>query len=86
MEDLENLIIQYKTKGVIVDANLLLVYIVGLHNPRRLSGFKRTSNFNEASYGFLSEIIGQFKAIITTPNILTEVCNLLGILGEPERS
>jgi hypothetical protein len=86
VEEIQQLIIRNRNRGVIVDANLLLVYVVGHVNPNRLSKFTRTSQFDIQSYELLIELIGNFNPIITTPNILTEVCNLLGNLGEPERS
>ncbi|MGB8701424.1 MAG: hypothetical protein WCD18_18575 [Thermosynechococcaceae cyanobacterium] len=86
MKEIEQLIIKNRNRGVIVDANLLLVYIIGDINPNRLSKFTRTSQFDAQSHELLVELIGNFNPIITTPNILTEVCNLLGNLQEPERS
>ncbi len=86
MEDLQQLIIRNQNRGVIVDANLLLVYIVGCINPSRLAKFTRTRQFDEYSFNLLFELISNFKAVITAPNILTEVCNLLGNLQNPERS
>lgn len=86
MEEIQQVIIRNRNRGVIVDANLLLVYIIGNVNPSRLSRFTRTSQFDEQSYALLVELIGNFNLAITTPNILTEVCNLIGNLQEPERS
>ncbi|MCG9889517.1 MAG: hypothetical protein MH252_00400 [Thermosynechococcaceae cyanobacterium MS004] len=86
MEEIRQIIIRNKNQGVIVDANLLLAHIIGIINPRRLSKFTRTSQFDEQSHKLLVELIGNFNPIITTPNILTEVCNLLGNLQEPERN
>jgi hypothetical protein len=86
VEEIRQVIIRNRNRGIIVDANLLLVYVVGYVNPSRLSKFTRTSQFNEQSYARLVELIGNFNLVVTTPNILTEVCNLLGNLQEPERS
>jgi rRNA-processing protein FCF1 len=86
VEDIQQIIIRNRNRGVIVDANLLLVYIVEDVNPNRLSKFTRTSQFDAQSHELLVELIGNFNPIVTTPNILTEVCNLLGNLKEPERS
>jgi hypothetical protein len=85
VEGILSLINRNKNKGVIVDANLLLVYIVGCINPDRLSKFTRTSQFDKNSFDLLYNLINEFNLIVATPNILTELCNLLGNLQEPER-
>jgi len=77
---------KYKHKGVIVDTNILLLLFVGSVNKKRISQFNRTEKFSPEDYDLLVERISYFSKIVVTPNILTEVNNLINQLGEPERS
>lgn len=81
-----SLLESYKQKGILVDTNILLLYFVGSVNPKRISQFKRTNQFNVDDFERLVQILGYFQKIVTTPNILTEVSNLAGQLTDPERS
>lgn len=76
----------YVQKGVLVDANILLVFLVGTVNQKRILSFKRTNGFTIEDYELLGELFSYLPKIVTTPNILTEVSNLGGSLNEPERS
>lgn len=71
---------------VLVDTNILLLYIVGLLDPKVIPQFKRTKIFTEEDFATLNYVLGKFRAVLTTPNILTEVSNLGGQLTEPLRS
>lgn len=64
-------------KEMIIDANLLLLYIVGSFNIDTIINkrFTKTNGFNKDEYNLLMYIIDKAKKIIVTPNILTEVCN-----------
>jgi hypothetical protein len=70
----------YRREGLLIDSNLLLLLFVGLHDPTRIEKFKRTAQFTVGDFELLVDYIGQFKEVITTPSILTEVSNLLGQL------
>jgi hypothetical protein len=70
------LISKYKNSGLILDTNLLLLVAVGDYDPRRISSFKRTSQFAISDFQLLQRVIVQFSRLCTTPNILTEVDNL----------
>ncbi len=79
---ISGLVEQYKRSGLIVDTNLLLLWFMGLFNPAHISRFKRTQTFTEDDYVLLTDLLKQFKKILTTPHILTEVSNLSAQLGE----
>jgi len=81
-----SLLESYRKKGILVDTNILLLYFVGSVNPKRISQFKRTNQFNVDDFELLIQILGYFQKIVTTPNILTEVSNLIGQLTDPEKS
>jgi hypothetical protein len=67
-------------RALLLDSNLLLLLTVGRHDYRLISGFKRTAAFTLEDFALLMEIVGQFRALVTTPNVLTEVSNLAGQL------
>ena len=82
MSQLDYFVSKYNNKCVILDTNILLVYLVGCIDLRLISSFKRTSSrFCEDDFEVLNQIFSKFKKFITTPNILTEVSNLGGQLG-----
>jgi len=80
MEYLDDLLMQYKSKGVVIDTNLLLLYFVGLYDPHRIPKFKRTEIFTVEDFYTLLGFFNYFDKIVTTPNILTEVNSLAGQL------
>lgn len=86
MTDVAALLSKYKSKGILIDTNILLLYLVGLVNRDRIPRFKRTAQFISEDYDLLLQIIEGFQKVISTPNILTEVNSLANQLGEPERS
>lgn len=73
-----DLILQYKKKGVLIDTNLALLYIVGTLDPLRIRDHSRTATFTEDDFQKLSKFIDAFDQKVVTPNILTEISNLLG--------
>lgn len=83
--DAARLIKKYRGKGVLVDTNLLLLYVVGQYDTSRITQFKRTSQFSVDDYHLLCRVIGGFATRAATPNVLTEVSNLAAQLGEPAR-
>ena len=72
-------------KGLLIDSNLLLLFFVGLFDRTRIAKFKRTAQFTVEDFERLADFVGQFKEIVTTPNILTEVSNLMGHLPDKLR-
>jgi len=86
IEEVRALFARYCQTGILVDTNILLLYIVGLVNRQRIPKFKRTNQFIPEDYDLLVQILKSFRQVLTTPNILTEVNSLANQLGEPERS
>jgi len=82
---IEQLLSEYRNQGVLVDTNLLLLYVVGEYDPREVERFKRTSTFTTDDFYLLQRLLGHFDSIITTPPILTEVSNFVGQLSQSER-
>lgn len=82
MDYYTKLITTYKSHGVLVDSNLLLVYFIGKYDIERIQTFKRTCKYTIEDFQIINKFLGYFNAIITTPNILTEVSNLLNQLPD----
>ena len=86
MSEMDRLIQRYKQAGILVDTNILLLYFIGAYDQDLIPKFKRTRQFTVEDHAILISLLGLFDKIVTTPNILTEVSNLSGQLGEPKKS
>lgn len=84
--DIRLLFSRYRQKGILIDTNILLLYLIGTVNLDRIAKFNRTEQFSPEDYNTLLEVMVSFSEIVTTPNVLTEVNSLSSKLGEPERS
>ena len=65
---------------LLLDTNTLLLWFIGAYDRRRIQTFKRTAQFTEGDYELLIEVVQAFGSFVTTPHILTEVCNLSDML------
>ena len=77
------LIRKHRRSGLLLDANLLLLYQIGLYDERAIKDFPHTKQYTIDDYRLLAKLISRFSSVFTTPNILTEVSNLSGKLSEP---
>lgn len=68
-------------RAVLVDSNLLLIWVVGRVEPSYVKEFGRTSAYTEDDFNLLSEYLDQFDEIAILPNVATEVNNLMGKLS-----
>ncbi len=69
-----------------MDANLLVLLVVGALDPDIIAKHRRLRTFGPADYERVRRIVSRFERILVTPNTLTEASNLLGQHREPERS
>jgi len=76
-DHIKSLVNSYKPKGILVDTNILLLWVVGSVNHERIPRFKRTEKFEVEDYYLLVDFLTSFSKIVTTPNILTEVNSLV---------
>lgn len=77
MNDYAALLLEkYRARGVLIDTNLLLVYLIGSFDRTLFGRLSRLENYSEADFDLLVRLVAQFPAIVTTPHILTEVSNL----------
>lgn len=83
---LSELIQQYRSKGILVDTNVLLLYVVGSFDLPQVTRFKRTRQYTESDFLLLGNLLSKFRKILTTSNILTEVNSLAGQLGGPAKT
>ena len=77
-DNLRRLLGKYRKKGLLIDTNLLVLYIVGSLDIELIRDFSRTSQFTIDDFYLLSDFSDLFDLKITTPHILTEASNLIG--------
>lgn len=84
----EILIDKYKAKGILLDANLALLYLVGNFDLRLVGDgkFNKLSNYKTDDYRLLLRLKNRFKKAVTTPHVLTEVSNLTNDLPEQTKA
>lgn len=73
---------RHRGKSVLLDSNLLLVFLSGSINPRLFGRFKRVSAYTRSDYELLVRLLQSFAVLLTTPHILTEVSNLANSLPQ----
>jgi predicted nucleic acid-binding protein len=76
VNQVDELIQKHRAGGLLVDANLLVLYLVGRTNKQRISTFKRTQMYTIEDFELLERLMAQFGSLVTTPHLLTEVSNL----------
>lgn len=72
----ESLFADHRGKAVLLDSNLLLVFLSGALGIRVFRSFKRVSRYQFSDYELLARFLASFSVLLTTPHILTEVSNL----------
>ncbi|MDZ7713448.1 MAG: hypothetical protein U5L06_10195 [Rhodovibrio sp.] len=61
-----------------MDSNLLLLFLIGEIDVDEIDRKKRVQIYDKDDYYALKTFIQKFVRLYTTPNIITEVSNLLG--------
>lgn len=72
--------------GFFVDANLLVLLVVGSVNTNIIARHRRLADYTATDYETLLGLLSRANRIFVTPNTLTEASNLLRQHREPERS
>jgi hypothetical protein len=70
---------------VALDANLLVLMLVGRTERQLIGRHKRLKVFAPEDHETLLLVLGRFDAIHVTPNVVTEACNLARQIDEPAR-
>jgi hypothetical protein len=81
----ERLFARHVGKSVLLDSNLLLVFLAGSFDSRLFGSFKRVSAYTLKDYELLVRLLSSFTILLTTPHILTEVSNLANSLPEQSK-
>ncbi|GHU07995.1 hypothetical protein FACS1894151_03190 [Spirochaetia bacterium] len=66
---------------VLLDTNVFILFLAGQINQNRIPQYCRNSRYSRSDYYFLVDMIKKFDHIVTSPNILTEVDNILNRLN-----
>jgi hypothetical protein len=84
----EELVNRFRSKGALVDTNLLLLLLIGSYDRALVGerGFKRVAKYTVEDFATLVLFLRHFKRSVTTPHILTEVSNLAGQLPDDHKS
>lgn len=78
------LIRNYHNKGLVIDTNLFILYLIGKYDKTIISKFKRTVEYSSEDFDILKRFVDPFRRVITTPNIITEVTNIVESLNRSE--
>lgn len=73
-------------KFVLLDTNLLILFIVGGTNPAYIRSHKNCNRFSHNDYDILLQHIAVSAGLVTTAQILSETANLLRQVADPIRS
>lgn len=73
------------SRSVLLDTNLLLVFVVGLYSPAYVSRHKNTRDYTAEDFFRLRKVVDTYPDRLTTPHILAEVSNLLAQSKRPAR-
>jgi hypothetical protein len=84
-KELVTYLAQYRGRHLLLDANLLLVLAIGMHDPIFIERHKRTKGeYRPSDFELIVDLIDFFGNTLSTPSVLTEVSNLLPQGGLPE--
>ena len=64
-------------RDVIIDTNIFILFLAGQINENKINMYARDSIYTREDYYFLLAVLANYDRIITSPNILTEVDNIL---------
>jgi hypothetical protein len=71
--------------AIILDANLLVLLIVGMASRTYIAIHKRLRAYTERDFDLLTDFLARAARITVTPNTITETSNLVGQVAEPAR-
>lgn len=77
---------RYRSTGILIDTNILLLLIVGSYKRELVGRHKRTIPFLPRDYDLLVRLVGGFDKILTTHAIMCEVSNLASPIADPDRT
>lgn len=72
--------------AVLIDANLLVLLVVGTASGSYIARHKRLRAYTQRDFVLLTDLLAGASRVIVTPNTVTETSNLVGQIPEPVRS
>lgn len=81
----EQLYSRHRGGTLLLDSNLLLLFLAGNLGSDFLQRFPRVREYDFDDYELLRQTLKQFKTILTTPHVLTEITNLANKLSGADR-
>ncbi|MDL0009141.1 hypothetical protein NVR49_21395 [Enterobacter roggenkampii] len=70
------------SRPILIDTNLLLLYLIGMLSEDAISKTKRLSFYSVEQFRLLRSFLDSVPKILVTPNISTEISNLIDFSGE----
>ncbi|MDC7788084.1 hypothetical protein PQJ75_20915 [Rhodoplanes sp. TEM] len=80
----DTLVARCRSKGILLDTNLMLLLTIGLCRRPRIATFKRTERYTAADFDIVLALADRAARRVTTPSIPTETDNLTRQLPEHE--
>lgn len=83
MAPIQDLLGKYRHQGVLIDANLIVLHVVGCVDTELIRSHKRTRDrgYGEDEFVLLQLLLEGFVRRVATPSILAEASNLAGQTG-----
>lgn len=90
LEQIKAFIFKYQPEGLIVDTNILILFLIGNYDIKFIESYELLNNSNKkylsSDFDLLKKIFSMFKKLVITPNVITELSNLTitknGFYGE----
>lgn len=73
---LDELVVKHRAKGILLDTNVLLLFVFTCFMPERIDGSKRLAKYDREFGQLLWKFVDQFDKILTTEHVLAETSNL----------
>lgn len=74
------------TSALLLDTNLLVLFVVGSFDKSLIERHKRTKTFTKDDFDLLLNVIDGVPKVLVTSQIVAETSNLVAQIGEPIRS
>lgn len=81
IEQAKHLLVAHRKAGVLMDSNLLFVFVLGAVDRAQISVAKKTRQFAESDFDLLLSIMDRVERLIVTAYVAAEVSNLATSLG-----
>jgi len=65
-----------QAQGIVLDANVAMLYVVGSINPKQIPKHHRTSAYHSNDYWTLLTLVSKARTSFAVPHTLTELSNL----------